>query len=227
MAKVYVTVSGAVGSGKSAVCGEVEIAMKALGLVVEWADPVAAQAEKNATHADWQEALDLYRPTVVIEELVQALRPEFDSAVTDQHHPSVRTMLEGQKAAIEAGTSLTIGCALFSVADIDRILAALPTIAGDDPQTGQKGEALPAVLPGHWETGEGLDKAREYAGRSRADLAMPDRTDLALANALYLPDGFLPIQTAAKERMRWLSVRLALAEAELARLKGLKAQENA
>ena len=63
---VTVTVSGAVGCGKSAIAGEIEIAMKALGLPVRWADQVAAQSEKNMTHADWSDALDLYRPEVVI-----------------------------------------------------------------------------------------------------------------------------------------------------------------
>jgi hypothetical protein len=72
---------------------------------------------------------------------------------------------------------------------------------------------LPDVLPGHWETAEGLDKAREYAAKTRADLALSNRTDLGLANALYLVSGEIVIQTAAKERMRWLSVHLALAEA--------------
>jgi hypothetical protein len=64
--KVYVEVTGLTGTGKSAVMGEIEIAMCALGLTVE--HDAAFQAEKNATHADWQEALDLYKPTVVIRE---------------------------------------------------------------------------------------------------------------------------------------------------------------
>jgi hypothetical protein len=72
-------------------------------------------------------------------------------------------------------------------------------------------EDLPDVLAGHWETSEGLDKAREYATKTRADLALSDRTDLGLANALYLVNGEIVIQTAAKERMRWLSVQLAIA----------------
>lgn len=75
---------------------------------------------------------------------------------------------------------------------------------------------LPDVLPGHWTTRDGLEKAKEYAAMTRENLALSDRTDLALANALYLADGFLPIQTAAKERMRWLSVQLAIANAQLA-----------
>lgn len=63
---VYVEVSGLTGTGKSAVMGEIEIALKALGLTVE--HDADFQAEKNGTHADWQAALDLYRPTVVLRE---------------------------------------------------------------------------------------------------------------------------------------------------------------
>lgn len=63
---VYVEVSGLTGTGKSAVMGEIEIALKALGLPVEHGSDF--QAEKNGTHADWQEALDLYKPVVVLRE---------------------------------------------------------------------------------------------------------------------------------------------------------------
>jgi hypothetical protein len=60
-------VSGLTGTGKSAVMGEIEIALKAIGLTVEH-DGVF-QSEKNMTHADWQEALDLYKPRVKLTEL--------------------------------------------------------------------------------------------------------------------------------------------------------------
>jgi len=63
---VTVTVSGLTGSGKSAVCGEIEIALKAIGLVVRWPD---GKEEKRLTHADWQSALDLYRPEILIQEV--------------------------------------------------------------------------------------------------------------------------------------------------------------
>lgn len=64
--RVYVEVSGLTGTGKSAVMGEIEIALRAIGLTVE--HDSSFQAEKNATHADWQDALDLYKPTVVLTE---------------------------------------------------------------------------------------------------------------------------------------------------------------
>jgi uridine kinase len=65
--RVTVTVSGPTGSGKSAVMGEIEIALRALGLTVE--HDADFQSEKNMTHADWQTALDLYKPTVVLREV--------------------------------------------------------------------------------------------------------------------------------------------------------------
>lgn len=64
---VHVTVSGLTGTGKSAVMGEIEIALKAIGVTVEHGRDF--QAEKSMTHADWQTALDLYKPTVVLREI--------------------------------------------------------------------------------------------------------------------------------------------------------------
>lgn len=69
-AKVTVTVSGPVGSGKSAILGEIEIALKAIGVPVSYADEKAAQSEKNMTHADWASALELYQPSVVLVEKI-------------------------------------------------------------------------------------------------------------------------------------------------------------
>lgn len=64
---VNVTVSGPVGCGKSAVCGEIEIALRAIGVSVVWE---GGDAEKRLSHADWTYDLDMYRPTVVIREAV-------------------------------------------------------------------------------------------------------------------------------------------------------------
>jgi hypothetical protein len=65
--KVYVTVTGLTGTGKSAVLGEIEIAMKAIGLEVETDQDL--QTEKNMTGADWLDALELYKPVVVLREV--------------------------------------------------------------------------------------------------------------------------------------------------------------
>lgn len=70
--KLTVTVSGPVGSGKSAICGEIELAMKAIGVQVAWDD----EGENNMTHADWASALDLYKPSVAIREDNPAMERE-------------------------------------------------------------------------------------------------------------------------------------------------------
>jgi hypothetical protein len=64
---VAITASGPVGCGKSAVLGEIEIALRAIGLDVVW---VGGDQEKRLTHADWQHDLDMYRPRVVLTEIV-------------------------------------------------------------------------------------------------------------------------------------------------------------
>lgn len=70
MSEVVVTVSGPVGCGKSAIAGEIEIALKAIGVPVRYADEKEAQSEKNQTHADWAEYLEMYQPSVVLVEQI-------------------------------------------------------------------------------------------------------------------------------------------------------------
>lgn len=65
MSTIHIHIVGPVGSGKSALAGEIEILCKALGLAVSWP---AGQSEKRMTGADWQSALEMYRPSVVIHE---------------------------------------------------------------------------------------------------------------------------------------------------------------
>ncbi|EAT0356865.1 ead/Ea22-like family protein [Salmonella enterica] len=64
--EVLVTVSGFTGCGKSAIAGEIEIAMKAIGVPVQWSN---GDAEKRMTGADWLTAIEMYRPTVRIVEV--------------------------------------------------------------------------------------------------------------------------------------------------------------
>lgn len=64
--EVLVTVAGFTGCGKSAIAGEIEIAMKAIGLPVTWAD---GDSEKRMTGADWLTAIEMYKPTVRIVEV--------------------------------------------------------------------------------------------------------------------------------------------------------------
>lgn len=57
---------------------------------------------------------------------------------------------------------------------------------------------------------------RQYDGQPRS---MPAMSDFALANAVFLVDrnslDLMVLQTAAKERIRWLSIELAKARAAL------------
>ncbi|EAX8239936.1 ead/Ea22-like family protein [Salmonella enterica] len=64
--EVLVVVSGFTGCGKSAIAGEIEIAMKAIGVPVQWTN---GDAEKHMTGADWLAAIEMYKPTVRIVEV--------------------------------------------------------------------------------------------------------------------------------------------------------------
>lgn len=76
--EVLVVVSGFTGSGKSAVAGEIEIMCRALGLQVEWPD---GAEEKGLTGADWQTALEMYKPRVrIVEKNVRAPAAEPETA---------------------------------------------------------------------------------------------------------------------------------------------------
>jgi Ni2+-binding GTPase involved in maturation of urease and hydrogenase len=60
MSKITITVSGPTGSGKSAIVGEIEIALKAIGVPVTIAD------RDTMVVADYQYWIDLYKPEVTI-----------------------------------------------------------------------------------------------------------------------------------------------------------------
>lgn len=79
--EVLVTVTGLTGSGKSAIAGEIEIMCRALGLDVEW---VGGDAEKRLTHADWTDALEMYRPRVRI---IEANISQADAAMRGEVKP--------------------------------------------------------------------------------------------------------------------------------------------
>ena len=64
--EVLVVVSGFTGCGKSAIAGEIEIAMKSIGVPVKWTN---GDAEKRMTGADWLTAIEMYKPTVRIVEV--------------------------------------------------------------------------------------------------------------------------------------------------------------
>lgn len=82
--EVTITVAGPVGSAKSALLGEIEILLNALGVPVRYADPAAAQAEKNMTHADWTASFEMYQPKVVlVEHIAKGIQQEqiFERAI--------------------------------------------------------------------------------------------------------------------------------------------------
>lgn len=71
MSQITVTIKGPVGCGKSAIAGEIEIALKAIGVPVRYADEGAATSEKRMTGADWIRYIDMYQPSVVIVEEIE------------------------------------------------------------------------------------------------------------------------------------------------------------
>ncbi len=72
MSEIKIIVSGPVGCGKSALLGEIEIMLKAIGIPVRYEDEKGSQSEKNMTGADWTSDLEMYKPSVLlIEEIKQ------------------------------------------------------------------------------------------------------------------------------------------------------------
>lgn len=71
MSKVTVTVSGETCSGKSAIVGEIEIALKAIGV------PVTVAERDTMVVADYQHWIDIYKPEVtILEQNIPALKTE-------------------------------------------------------------------------------------------------------------------------------------------------------
>lgn len=84
---------------------------------------------------------------------------------------------------------------------------------------------IPPRPPGHCESDDAWNEfCQRYESKPRADLAGGHMSDFYLANAVYMADrnslGLIGLQTAAKERIRWLSIELAKAQAEIAALTG-------
>lgn len=78
---------------------------------------------------------------------------------------------------------------------------------------------IPDTLPGHWDSAAGAEMAREYAGMTRAQLCGGDLTDSNVAfRTAMLGRNQLDheaVLTVAKDRIRWLSVQLALSQIAL------------
>lgn len=76
---------------------------------------------------------------------------------------------------------------------------------------------IPDVMPGHWITKDGADMARRFGAMQRHELKAQNMTDMEVANAVFL-DANLMNLTVAKDRIRWLSVHLAMANVKVAGL---------
>lgn len=81
---------------------------------------------------------------------------------------------------------------------------------------------LPENLPGHWDTTHGAHLARDYVGKTREQLCNGKESDMGIAFdvAMLMRNdlNFEPVLTAAKDRIRWLSVQLAIAQQHQASL---------
>jgi len=79
----------------------------------------------------------------------------------------------------------------------------------------QGADPAPVYVKGHWKSPAGQMLANEYLGRERTDLAKGDLSDFEIANGIFLANrndlDLIIWQTAAKERIRWLSAQLAAA----------------
>lgn len=85
---------------------------------------------------------------------------------------------------------------------------------------------LPPVVAGHWNTADGQEMAARYAVMTRNQLASGQMSDMEAAFYIAMTmrddlnhEGRLSV---AKDRIRWLSVQLALRDAEIAALRAPK-----
>jgi hypothetical protein len=78
---------------------------------------------------------------------------------------------------------------------------------------------VPSTVSGHWQTPQGHEVAKDYVKLSRQQLYCGAVPDFELATMVYMADRnsfeLIGMQTAARERIRWLSVQLALKSAAL------------
>lgn len=82
---------------------------------------------------------------------------------------------------------------------------------------------LPEKLPGHWTTPDGAEMAKRYVDIPRHQLFGGDFTDFEAAHRVAMTMrsdlDFEASLALARDRIRWLSVQLALSNQEVARLK--------
>jgi len=96
--------------------------------------------------------------------------------------------------------------------DLSLVLEGVRGSLPASPSVPTEGQSEAGSRPaGHCDDDEAwAEFTRQYAGKPRS---RPDMTDFALANAVFMADrnsfDLIVYQTAAKERIRWLSIRLA------------------
>lgn len=82
---------------------------------------------------------------------------------------------------------------------------------------------LPSICPGAWRSLDGAEMAQRYVDMSRERLAAPHMTDFELAHEVVMVGRYdldlESIKNAAKDRIRWLSVQLVIANQEIELLK--------
>lgn len=118
---------------------------------------------------------------------------------------------------------MTYCCVDFVDSVIDALGIVVPAEDGDSPSAQadlalaeiKRLQAVPRTPGAAWRR-EGLpDPHGSRYDSERAALAHGDLTDDELANAVFM-DSSLSMVTAAKDRIRWLSRKLAALEAEVA-----------
>ena len=90
---------------------------------------------------------------------------------------------------------------------------------------------LPCPLPGHWNATDGHEMAVRYATMTRAELHGGSSTDMMVAFEIAMlcrnDLDFEAVLASARDRIRWLSVQLALARhAEMTEAKIIQAWEE-
>lgn len=116
---VTVTVSGPVGCGKSAVYTEIVVALSAMGLTVEHADPKAWQSELNmGAFMQAHDYLDIYRPTIIMSERVSRdispMRPAEKGALERAHWKNRQHSLAKDADSVTASTQKAVLSVRFS-----------------------------------------------------------------------------------------------------------------
>lgn len=169
MSEVKITVSGPFGCGKSAIAGEIEIALLAIGVPVRFADEKEMRSEKNMTHADWAAYLEMYRPRAVIEESIEQPAAQHDIATLsarvaelEAENARLKTPLRGALVAMKIASALPSVSNEYdfaeAISEAENVLLAAPSAPVFNTTLGKLEGALKAfyrlLLPIHMSLAE-------------------------------------------------------------------------